>query len=137
MRLGATLYVKNSIEAVETYKKAFGLDLGSDAMTPVTYPDGTYLHAPLFRGGREIFDVSEETRNDKLLELLRSSDQRPISSIGINLASEQEVRKAFEILAKDGRIIGPLKSEPWCACCGEVVDKYGVNWFVCLMEDSI
>ena len=30
MKLGMTLYIQNTIEAVELYKKAFGLTLGED-----------------------------------------------------------------------------------------------------------
>ncbi|MCL2463196.1 MAG: VOC family protein [Defluviitaleaceae bacterium] len=135
MGLGATLFVKNSLEAVEFYKEAFGVTLGSENMTPVYYPDGTYLHAPLFIDGQEIFDVSEESRNGKLLELMLASDQRPITSIGINLHSEDKVRKAFNLLAEGGRVLNLLWTEPWCALGGDVVDKYGVNWFVCCMDD--
>ena len=135
MKLGATLYVKNSIEAVELYKKAFGLTLGSDNMTPVKYPDGTYLHAPLFKNGHEIFDVSEESRNNTLVEIMLTQGQRPVMTYGINFSTEQEVKNAFQLLSEGGRVASPLKSEPWSACSGEVVDKFGVYWYLCLMED--
>ena len=45
MKLGATLYIKNSIEAVEIYKQAFGMTLGNYEK----YPDGTFMHAPMLK----------------------------------------------------------------------------------------
>ena len=41
MNLGATLYIKNTIEAVAFYKEAFGMTLGYNEKCT----DGTYLHA--------------------------------------------------------------------------------------------
>ena len=135
MKLGATLYVKNSIEAVELYKKAFGLTLGSDNISPVKNPDGTYLHAPLFKNGREIFDVSEGARGNKLAKLMLAEGQRPVMTYGINFTTEDEVKNAFYLLSQSGRVASAIKSEPWSACSGEVVDKFGVYWYLCLMKD--
>ena len=46
MDLGATLYVKNSVEAVEFYIEAFRMTLGYNAKNS----DSSFLHAELFRG---------------------------------------------------------------------------------------
>lgn len=73
MKLGATLYVKNSIEAVAFYKEAFGLTLGYHAMNS----DGTFWHAELQRDGHDIFSVSE-MHNDALVEHLLASSARSI-----------------------------------------------------------
>ena len=43
MNLGATLYVKNSVEAVEFYIEAFRMILGYNAKNS----DGSFLHAEL------------------------------------------------------------------------------------------
>lgn len=40
MNLGATLYIKNTIEAVEFYKEAFGMTLGYNEK----FPDGTPIY---------------------------------------------------------------------------------------------
>lgn len=131
MKLGATAYVRDSREAVEFYKEAFGLELGNCAM----YPDGSYLHAELCREGKEIFDVSEETRNGVYAELALTSTQRPIMTYGINFDNGDEVRKAYRMLFEGGRVILPVSSLPWSPCCCEVIDKYGIDWFVCQMPD--
>lgn len=129
MRFGATMYVKNSVEAVEFYQEAFELTLGSYEK----HDDGTYLHAPLTKNGVEVFAVSEETNNAALVEMTLSSDQKPITVYGLVFDHEDEVKKAYHMLAEGGRVSLPLTSTPWSACCGEVVDKYGVAWFVCIM----
>jgi uncharacterized glyoxalase superfamily protein PhnB len=51
-------------------------------------------------------------------------------SYGINFESEAEVKKAYEVLAKEGKVLLELGSLPWSSCCAEVVDKYGVYWYI-------
>jgi uncharacterized glyoxalase superfamily protein PhnB len=74
MRLGATFYVKNSYEAVEFYKKAFGLTLGFHlsyddieglkawrlAAGDDYKPHKGYFHAALMHDSEEVFAVSGE-----------------------------------------------------------------------------
>ena len=55
MILGATLYLQNSIEAVQFYCNAFNMVIGYYAM----HDNGTYLHAELEKDGNSIFAVSE------------------------------------------------------------------------------
>lgn len=96
MKLGATLYIKNTIEAVEFYKEAFGMTLGYNEK----YSDGTYMHAALLKDGEEIFCVSE-SKNDPFVDImLRSTlrESRPTMSYGINFDSEEEVKKAYSML---------------------------------------
>ncbi|MBE0601392.1 MAG: VOC family protein [Firmicutes bacterium] len=128
MKLGATVYIQNTMEAVERYCKAFGLTLGYSE----TFPDGSYMHATLEKDGQEIFCVSE-SRNDAFVAMMRRSslkESRPVMSYGIDFASADEVVKAFDELSKDGTVLLPLGSLPWSACCAEVVDKYGVYWYL-------
>lgn len=128
MKLGATLYIKNTNEAVEFYIKAFGMTLGYHEK----FPDGTFIHAVLLRDGQEVFAVSE-SRNDAFVNtMLKSSlkESRPTMSYGINFDSEEEVKKAYAMLAKDGTVLLPLGSLPWSSCCADVIDKYGVYWYI-------
>ena len=128
MKLGATLYIHNTLEAADLYQRAFELTLGYN----VPNPDGSYLHASLCRDGQEIFAISE-SRNDALVALLRRADihtNRPIANLGLDLPTEAEVRHAFTMLAEEGTVTLPLQSLPWCPLAGEVVDKYGVYWYI-------
>jgi uncharacterized glyoxalase superfamily protein PhnB len=128
MKLGATLYVKNSTEAVEYYKDAFGMTLGYSEKNP----DGTFLHAALFRDGDEIFAVSE-SQNDNLVAIMLKSSMkysRPTMSLGINFNTKEEVQKAYEILSAGGNVLLPLGSLPWSEYAADVVDKFGVCWYI-------
>lgn len=80
MRLGATLYLNGSAEAVAFYTEAFGLVLGYNEKNP----DGTYLHAELTKDDKEIFAVSESPRHPIVDGKLRSkrSDWRSPSRHG-------------------------------------------------------
>lgn len=48
------------------------------------------------------------------------------------MGSEDAVRKAFDTLKKGGVVIHPIQAVPWSQCCGTVIDKYGVCWWVAL-----
>ena len=74
MRFGATMYVKNSLEAAAFYQEAFGLSLGIFEK----HGDGTYIHAPLLKDGAEIFCVSEETGHGALVDMMLTSTQHPV-----------------------------------------------------------
>ena len=134
MNLGATLYIKNTTEAVALYSEAFGLTLGYHEK----FPDGTFMHASLLRDGQEIFAVSE-SHNDNLVRIMLSSSlegSRPTMSYGINFEREEEVKKAYEMLAKGGTVLFPLGALPWSSCCAEVVDKFGVYWYITVDPSS-
>lgn len=128
MKLGATLYIKDTIEAVEFYKEAFGLTLGYNEK----FPDGTYMHAVLLRDGEEVFAVSESKNDDFVNVMLASSlkESRPTMSYSLTFASEDEVKKAYSMLTSGGNVLLPIGSLPWSSCCAEVVDKYGVYWYI-------
>ncbi|NLD46081.1 MAG: VOC family protein [Clostridiaceae bacterium] len=128
MKLGATLYIKNTVEAVEFYKEAFGMTLGYNEK----FPDGTFMHAALLRDGHEVFAVSE-SQNDNFVNVMLTSslkESRPTMSYGIYFDNEDEVKKAYSMLAEGGKVLFPLGSLPWSSCCADVVDKYGVYWYI-------
>ncbi len=128
MKLGATLYIRNTIEAVEFYQEAFGLTLGYHER----FPDGTFLHAALLKDGQEIFAVSESHNEEHVRRMLESSlkESRPTMSNGLDFGSEAGVKKAYDMLIKEGKILLPIGSLPWNSCCADVVDKYGVYWYL-------
>jgi PhnB protein len=128
MKLGATLYIRNTIEAVALYQQAFGLTLGYHEK----FEDGTYMHATFCEGSEEVFAISE-CRNDAFVELMLKANlktARPAMSYGLTLESAQAVEKAFELLKVGGNIMMPLGTLPWSACCAEVIDRYGIYWYL-------
>lgn len=128
MKLGATLYIKNTLEAIEFYKEAFGMTMGYNDK----FPDGTFIHAELLKDGHEVFAVSE-SQNDTFVNVMLTSslkESRPTMSYGINFDNEDEVRKAYSMLSEGGKVLFPLGSLPWSSYCAEVIDKYGVYWYI-------
>lgn len=124
MNLGATLYVKNSVEAVEFYREAFGMTLGYNAKNG----DGSFLHAELLKGGESIFAVSENNDEEIVRSMLAS--MRPTMSYGINLDNDADLNHAYKILVEGGHILRELGSLPWSPCSADIVDKYGVCWYL-------
>jgi PhnB protein len=128
MQLGATLYVKNSVEAVAFYMEAFGMTLGYHAR----HPDGTFLHAELHKDGREIFAVSESS-DDAVVQAMLAAHP-PTMSYGIDFQSRAEVDKAFAMLADGGHVLRPLGALPWSPWSADVVDRFGVYWYITLPQ---
>ena len=124
MDLGATLYVSNSVEAVEFYSQAFGMTLGYNAKNS----DGSYLHAELLKGDKSIFAVSENTDAEIARAMLAC--RQPSMSYGINLDNEAELRHAYQTLAQGGHILRELGALPWSPCSADIVDRYGVCWYI-------
>jgi uncharacterized glyoxalase superfamily protein PhnB len=90
------------------------------------------MHAALLKDGEEIFAVSE-SRNDAFVDFMLKSTlekSRPTMSYGINFDSEEEVKKAYDVLAEEGTVLLPLGSLPWSSCCADVIDKYGIYWYI-------
>ncbi|WP_143452697.1 VOC family protein [Konateibacter massiliensis] len=117
MQIGTGLYVKNSIEAVELYKEVFGLELGYH----VKNPDGSYFHSELYKDGQEFLSVVE------------SSDRQPeehVVHLGVSFESEADVQKAYALLSEGGTIKIPIGPLPWTPCAAEVIDRFGVWWYI-------
>ncbi|MEZ3427788.1 MAG: VOC family protein [Lachnospiraceae bacterium] len=130
MTLGATLYIKDTKEAVVFYQEAFGMTLGYN----VKNPDGTYMHAELQKDGQTIFAISEHNNECLIPEMrkLAASKTCLITSLGINFATEGEVRKAYEYLMREGIAQREIGEVPWSKCSADVLDKYGVFWYICV-----
>ena len=130
MTLGATLYIKDTKEAVVFYEEAFGMTLGYN----VKNPDGTYMHAELQKDGQTIFAISEHNNECLIPEMrkLAASKTCLITSLGINFATEGEVRKAYEYLMREGIAQREIGEVPWSKCSADVLDKYGVFWYICV-----
>lgn len=124
MVLGATLYVKDSIAAAALYCEAFRMTVGYNAK----HPDGTYLHAELERDGNSVFAVSES--DDRPITEAMIAARQPTISLGINLADNEELHHAFAMLERGGHVLRPIGELPWSPCSADVVDKFGVCWYL-------
>jgi len=124
MTLGATLYVKNSVEAAACYCDAFGMQIGYNAKND----DGSYMHAELEKDGQSIFAVSEYDEKNITQAMLLSD--KPTMSLGVNLNSNEELNHAYGILTNGGHILRAIGELPWSPLSADLVDKYGVCWYI-------
>lgn len=119
--VGIGLYIKGSLEAVELYRAAFGLELGYHVMSP----DGKgYFHSELMKEGEPQFCVAE-------------APERPAGNpvqLGIDFQSRKELEKAFSLLKTGGVVKMEPQELPWSPWCAEVVDRFGVDWFLSLPQ---
>ena len=121
MNIGLQAYVKNSIEAVEFYKKAFSATLGYHAKNE----DGTFLHAEIVLNGEIIISLSES---------FQWLEQGMNMQFCINFGKDnkQSLERAYEILKKDGQVRYPLGPCDWNECIADLTDKFGIRWYIAL-----
>ncbi|BCN30868.1 VOC family protein [Anaeromicropila herbilytica] len=114
---GVGLYVKNSIEAVKMYQSAFNLELGYHVLNE----DGSYFHSELYQEGKQGFAVVE---SDCIV-----STVNPVQ-LCFTFDEREELLHAFNILSREGKVIMDICELPWSPCAAEVVDKYGIRWYL-------
>ena len=127
MKVGLQVYLQGSLEAVAFYQRAFGATLG----THVFHPDGTYLHAELMVDGELLMALSEA--NNQIASdgrMAYSATTYPAMNFTVNLKSEHAVENAYEVLKENANILYPLGSLPWSARCANLVDRFGVFWYI-------
>lgn len=127
MRIGLQAYIQGSARAIDFYQKAFGALLGYN----VRNDDGTYMHAELYLNGQLLLALSESGSSVGIENVKRyAPSDYPTMNFSVHLDSEGAVRKAYDILIEGGNILLPLGPLPWSTCCANVVDKYGIFWYV-------
>ena len=115
------IYVKDSIEAVTFYQKAFNVELGYN----VKNDDVGYIHAELDIFGQvlAIAESNENTTGNNMQFCLHFHDNE-----------KDIVSKIYEVLKIDARHIDyPLGECIYSPHMASLIDKYGVNW--CLFTD--
>lgn len=119
-------------EAIQIYREAFGYTV----KTLIHYEEAVkqgwekpndsignlVYHSELIRDGIELRVTDFAGAHQA--ELTRQI------SINVQFETEEEVIKAFQILAKDGEIIKDLEKPPYMVIIGEVRDRFGVHWIL-------
>lgn len=127
MKISLQVYIQGTEEAVPFYQKAFGATLGYN----VKNPDGTYMHAELKVNGTQLLALSESGSSTGTENMKRySSTDYPTMNFCVKLDSAEEVKRTYEVLIEGGNILFPLGPLPWSACCANVVDRFGVFWYI-------
>ncbi len=110
------VFVKNSMEAVALYQKAF------DAELLCAYPDGSggYMHSELNAYG-QILAVSEISEDVTIGNTM-------MFCFHLGEGHENQIQKAYEVLkegASNDTPVGPCDYSP---CQFKLIDKFGVCW---------
>ena len=110
------IYVKGSVEAVDTYQRAFNAEILG------LYPDdnGGYMHSELNAHG-QIIAVSELSDN-----LVIGNTTQFCFQFGES--GEEHVRNAYEVLKMGAIIHAPIGPCDYSPCMFSLVDKFGVFW---------
>ncbi|MDE6030786.1 MAG: hypothetical protein K2G32_04115, partial [Oscillospiraceae bacterium] len=113
MKCYTQVYVMNSIEAVETYCRAFGaevtLAIKNDTQT-------AYEHCELSVNGEGILAVAEAPEPYDVSMIHRMKLQT-MTFNAFELGSTDAVNNAFEVLSDGGVVIDAIHELPWSKYC--------------------
>ncbi|MBO5176501.1 MAG: VOC family protein [Lachnospiraceae bacterium] len=123
-------FAGNTLHAIEKYKEAFGCteksvilyeDAVKNGWTELDpQREGTVYHSEIMFGDQEV--RMTDTMDVPRLQLIRELDY----AVGFRTA--EEVKKAFDVLSRDGEIIHPLEYPPYMVIIGSVRDCFGIQW---------
>lgn len=105
--------IKDRREAFEFYREVFGAKKIWEDFTD--NPDSIHI-------GIEIYGMH--------IMLAPPGDAPPVGGM-IHFASEAEVRRAYELLVREGSNYS-IAAYPWTPLGATVIDKYGVGWWLSL-----
>ncbi len=116
-------YVTRSDEALELYLKAF------DATLLCSYPntDGTLFHSELDIEG-EILAVAERNSEYAIVNKEMITGNVMQFCLHYGEGNEDKVRKAYEMLKTDAKILMPLAPCEFSPLMTDLIDKYGIRW---------
>jgi len=118
------MWVKDQNEAFDFYKNALGME--------VVFYHGYEILRLNGANFISIFEAPAEEYNILAQTTFKSSHRL---KAGVNLKTEADVYRVTELLTADGgRIISPPGPLPWAEFAADVVDKYGIEWFICMNE---
>ncbi|MDE6592087.1 MAG: hypothetical protein K2K57_03370 [Oscillospiraceae bacterium] len=126
MKCYTQVYVMNSIEAVETYCRAFGAKVTFEIRNAA---QTAYEHCELSVNGEGILAVAEAAEPYDV-SLIHRLKLQVMTFNAFELGSTDAVKNAFDVLSDGGVVIDAIHELPWSKCCATVIDKYGVCWWV-------
>ncbi len=113
------IYVRDSVEAVAFYQRAFDAPLGFHGKDE----NGMFMHAELEVNGGVIAVGYDADGGDA-----RVTGNTMQFCLQFGDGGEARVRKAFDVLREGGRVSTPPGPFDWSPCATDVTDRYGVRW---------
>ncbi len=116
------IYLDNCKEALEFYKEAFGGRIDNvqlaDDYDGFEGQEGKIIHAELHINDQCVLYFVD----------LLGKDLGGNIELVLELDDEDEIRKVYDFLNKDGNVDYELQKAPWGALHALLTDKYGVTW---------
>ena len=126
MKIGPQVYVRGSVEAVEMYCEAFGAEITFQIKDT---EKNAYAHCELSVNGQLFMAVSEAPNN---CDGSKKSTWQTMAFNVYDMGSKEAVRNAYDILCENGTVIDPLGPCPWNSYCSNLIDKFGVFWWIAI-----
>ena len=122
-RICSHIYVAGALEAVKLYKEAFGLE---DRGAPWLDDDGVLVYQELGRNDELFISVSENKHLFPELKKESPDDASPEMLFIVYFENEDDLRRAFGLLYKEGNPCTGVKPEGDIICA--FIDTFGVYW---------
>lgn len=126
MKISPQVYVRGSIKAAEMYCNAFGAEISFQIKDE---SNTAYAHCELFIDGHLFMAVSEAPDN---CDVSKKTVWQTMAFNAYDMGSEESVRHAYDILRDGGTVIDPIGPCDWNSCCSNLIDKFGVFWWIAI-----
>ena len=126
MKISPQVYVRGSIEAAEMYCKAFGAEISFQIKDS---ENKAYQHCELSVNGNLFMAISEAP---DICDVSKKSIWQTMAFNVYEMGSEEAVRNAYDVLREGGTVIDPLGPCDWNPLCSNLIDKFGVFWWIAI-----
>ena len=123
MRLVFMAYLKDSINAVDFYRKAFNAE---SRCYKHKDDDNFYAHAEIFINDQTVLALSDILHYDTAFT--SGSNMQ----FWITFNDEKALSEVYEVLKENAKIHYALGPCEWCKAMADFTDKYGVLWHLSL-----
>lgn len=120
------VYVNHSMEAAQTYCRAFGAEVTLEIKNEAK---DAYVHCVLSVNGEGFLAVAESAVPYDV-SIIHREKWQTMTFNAFEMGSEGAVEHAFRILSEGGVVLEPIHAVPWSKCCATVIDRYGVCWWI-------
>jgi len=102
---------------------------------PISDSEGHIYHHVLAQNSEYFISISEDKYLPGVIKREYPNDVRPTMVFTIALESEDTLRRAFDLLSKNGNPCNGLTVEPGTVLYGDVFDQFGVFWCLYVPQD--
>jgi uncharacterized glyoxalase superfamily protein PhnB len=124
MKISSQVYVRGSIEAAVIYCRAFGAEIGFNVKDEIT---NEYQHCELMVDSQLFMALSEAPQD---CDTGKKDEWQTMAFNVYEMGSEGAVRQAYDVLKEKGTVIDTLGPCDWNPCCSNLIDRFGVFWWI-------